>query len=208
LDVPKNLRAGCETDKMQSTAAQLISHAFNAPVMAALAFLWMLLPEKGQRLVAHEVISLTFATLIPLLLLFYLQRAGRIPDIYASQRESRATPFLGAISSYLAGTTALLATAAPKIVTALMLCYLGNSLIMMLITRVWKISVHASGITGPATVLIYSVGVAALPVLLLVIPVGWARIMLKAHTPAQVLAGGLLTIATTLLQLELYLAIL
>ena len=197
-----------ELGKIRGRAARLISHVFNAPVMAALAFVWLLLAENSSLFFTHVAVALLFGTLIPLLFLFYLSRAGRIPDIYASRRESRAVPFLGAIASYLVGAIALLATRAPRIVTALMLCYLVNSLIMMLITGRWKISVHASGITGPATVLIYSVGIVALPVLLLVIPVGWARVSLKAHSPAQVFAGGLLTIATTLLQLEVYLAIL
>ena len=66
---------------------------------------------------------------------------------------------------------------------------------------------HASGIAGPLTALIYVVGLTAIPFLLLVVPVGWARLKLKAHTPAQVVAGVLLTIVTTWIQLGIYVPI-
>jgi hypothetical protein len=94
---------------------------------------------------------------------------------------------------------------APRTVTALMLCYFGNSFIMMLINWKCKISVHASGITGPATALVYSIGLIALPFMLLVLPVGWARIELKAHTPLHVWTGDLLTIPITWFQFAVYL---
>jgi membrane-associated phospholipid phosphatase len=89
-----------------------------------------------------------------------------------------------------------------------MLCYAGNTLVMMLITRRWKISVHASGIAGPTTVLTESLGLWASVFFALLLPVGWARIRLKAHTPTQVLFGALVTIAATWLQLKIYLAVL
>ena len=140
--------------------------------------------------------------------LYALKKQGAIPDIYVSQRERRAIPFIAALAIYFVGAIALLWAKAPSIVTALMLCYVGNSLIMMLITAKWKISIHTSGITGPATVLIYYFGPTALPFFLLAIPVAWARVRLGAHNLAQVSAGGLLTILTTYLQLIAYLALL
>jgi membrane-associated phospholipid phosphatase len=79
---------------------------------------------------------------------------------------------------------------------------------MMLISIRWKISIHASGITGPVTVLTYSLGVVGLFLFGLTVPVGWARIRLGVHTLSQVVAGALLTIATTWLQLRIYLTLL
>jgi membrane-associated phospholipid phosphatase len=65
--------------------------------------------------------------------------------------------------------------------------------------------VHASGVAGPVTALIYVLGVVALPLLFLIVPVGWARIRLKAHTLAQVAAGALLTAVATWIQMGVYL---
>jgi hypothetical protein len=189
-------------------AAEFLSHVFNAPVVAAFTFLILLISEEPSNLLVLTTISLAFGTVIPLMLLYLLSLKGIIPDIYASERESRTVPFLAAMLSYLLGAVALLAVEAPPIITAVMLCYLGNSLVMTLITLKWKISVHTSGIAGPATALTYSLGIGALFFLGLVIPVGWARIKLRAYTPAQVLAGALVTIATTWLQLGIHLMLL
>jgi membrane-associated phospholipid phosphatase len=186
-------------------SAEIISLTFNAPVVAAFTFLVLLASEKAPNFLGLVVITVTFGTIIPLGIIYFLSKHGVIPDFYASHRETRAVPFVGAISSYLAGAIVLFLAEAPPIVTALMLCYFGNSLVMMLVSLKWKISVHASGISGPATALVYALGVQALPVFVLLIPVGWARMKLKAHTLVQFLVGALLTIATTWIQLEIYL---
>jgi len=188
--------------------AEVISQVFSAPVVAALTFVVLIVSVKASNLMILIMISLTFGTAVPLILLYLLSRKGIIPDLYASKRESRAIPFIGAILSYLLGAIFLLVTEAPSIVTAVMLCYLGNSLIMMLVTFKWKISIHTSGITGPATALTYFLGVWALLFFGLAIPVGWARIKLKAHTLTQATAGALLTIVATWLQLGIYLRLL
>jgi membrane-associated phospholipid phosphatase len=60
------------------------------------------------------------------------------------------------------------------------------------VTLVWKISYHAGAVAGALGVLALAFGptlLAAAPILALV---GWARVRLDAHTPAQVLAGTLL----------------
>jgi membrane-associated phospholipid phosphatase len=79
---------------------------------------------------------------------------------------------------------------------------------MMFISLRWKISVHASGIAGPSTALIYAFGVMAAPLLLLALPVAWARVKLGAHTILQVALGVLLTILITWIQMRVYLSIL
>lgn len=110
--------------------------------------------------------------------------------------------------SYLLGSVALVILRAPVFVTSLMLCYLGNTLVMMTITFRWKISVHASGIAGPTTLLVQSLGLVFSLLSLLLIPVGWARIRLEAHTLNQFVAGALVTVITTWLQLAVYLGLL
>jgi len=188
-------------------AASVVTLVFNPAVVAAFTFLILLYPQyiASPLLVG---ISLTFGTFVPLVMMYLLSKRGLISDFYVSEKEERAKPFAGAISSYLVGSLALLLLRAPTIITALMLSYAGNTLVMMLITLRWKISIHASGITGPATALIYGLGTWASIFFVLLVPVGWARIRLKAHTPTQMLAGALVTIAATWVQLRIYLAVL
>jgi membrane-associated phospholipid phosphatase len=159
---------------------------------------------RPENSIALALIAVTFGTFVPLIIVVSLTRHGTIPDIWASKRETRFVPFLGAISSYLIGTLVLVALSSPTIITALMMCYVGNTVIMMLVSLKWKISIHASGIAGPMTALVFALGVNAVPVLLLILPVGWARLTLKAHTPMQVVAGALVTILMTWVQLGIY----
>ena len=187
--------------------AEGISLLMNAPIFAFITFLLLLLSTRTLNFPAILTTVLLFGTIGPLILVYLLSRRGIIPDYYASERETRTVPFFGAALSYLLGALILSSLTAPLIITALMLCYGVNTFIMMIINLKWKISIHASGITGPATFLFYSFGLIAIPFFLLVLPVGWARLRLRAHTPAQVLAGALLTIAITWLQLMTYLGL-
>lgn len=182
----------------------VVSLVLNPAVIAAFAFVILLWPLERTQTYLLLVICITFGTLVPLGMMIQLSKLGLISDFFVSEKEERAKPFVGAIASYIAGSVALLSVRAPVIVTALMLCYAGNTAVMMLITLRWKISIHASGIAGPATALVYGLGIWSAVFFIVLIPVGWARIRVGAHTPSQILAGALVTIASTWIQLIIY----
>lgn len=185
----------------------MFSFMFNPPVIAAFAFMILLYPlQRAQT--SLIVICITFGSVLPLVMMYQLSKLGLVSDFYISEKKERTKPFAGAIASYIVGSVALLLARAPIIVTALMLCYAGNTLIMMAITLRWKISVHASGIAGPVTALVYGTGTWAAVFFLLLIPVGWARVRLRAHTPWQILAGVVVTVVSTWIQLIVYFSIL
>ena len=187
--------------------AKSISAVANAPVIATLTFVILvsLQPAKDVAVLAASII---FATVLPLLSLAYLSRRRVIPDFYASDRKSRLIPFIAAIACYACGVAVLLLLGAVPLIDALMLCYLVNTTTMMLITLRWKISIHSSGIAGPATVLAYALGAVGYVAFLFVIPIGWARVAVGEHTIGQVLAGALVTIALTYAQLVVYVTLL
>jgi membrane-associated phospholipid phosphatase len=188
--------------------ASVISLVFNPAVVAAFAFLILLYPvQPNQTSLMLLGICVTFGTVVPLVMIYQFSKRGLISDFYISEKDERAKPFAGAAASYIVGSAALLLLRAPSMVTALMFCYAGNTAMMMLITLRWKISVHASGIAGPATALVYGIGTWAGVFFVLLIPVGWARLRLKAHTPWQILTGALVTIAATWIQLTIFFSI-
>jgi len=151
------------------------------------------------------IVSAFFAAIFPLMVIFFMVKMGVILDVYASERRTRTKPFLVAITSYLLGIIILTILGAPQSLVALMACYFVNSLVMVAISQVWKISIHTSGITGPATFLVHQLGLWMLPFFALIFPVGWSRVKLGAHDLSQLAAGALLTIGLTLVQLEIYL---
>ncbi|UCH56939.1 MAG: PAP2 family protein [Candidatus Bathyarchaeota archaeon] len=173
----------------------------NAPLFAILTFVPLIFTQKPGNTYALMGVTTLFGAILPLSSTYYLVRKGIIPDIYASDRTSRTEPFLWAMASYLMGVTVLLWLKAPFVVTALMACYFVNALIMLCITLNWKISIHAVGVTGPITALVFQLGAKMVPFFLLMLPVAWARIELKAHNIKQVLAGAVLSTILTWIQM-------
>ena len=184
--------------------AKFISAAMNAPLIAILTFVPLILSQRHESQMFLIGITTLFGAILPLSSTYYLVRKGIIPDIYASDRASRTEPFLWAMASYLLGVTALLYLEAPFAVTALMACYFVNAITMLLITLSWKISIHAVGVTGPITALVFQLGTQMIPFFLLMLPVAWARIELKAHNARQVIAGAVLSTILTWFQMAFY----
>jgi membrane-associated phospholipid phosphatase len=79
---------------------------------------------------------------------------------------------------------------------ATMAGYSAASFVLMEITRYWKISAHAMGITAPMVVLVAHYGAQPFPFLVLIPLVCWARVYLRAHTALQVIAGSALGFAS------------
>jgi membrane-associated phospholipid phosphatase len=101
-------------------------------------------------------------------------------------------PRLVGALSVLVGGGVLALGKAPRVLTALiaaMAVGLGTSL---LVTLVWKISIHVAVVAGAVVILVLVFGRAALGLVPLVALVAWARVALKDHTPGQVVAGAAL----------------
>ncbi len=184
--------------------AKFISAAMNAPLIAILTFVPLILSQRHEAQMLLIGVTTLFGAILPLSSTYYLVRKGIIPDIYASDRASRTEPFIWAMASYLLGVTALLYFEAPFAVTALMACYFVNAIAMLLITMSWKISIHAVGVTGPITALVFQLGARMIPFFLLMLPVAWARMELKAHNAKQVIAGAVLSTILTWFQMVFY----
>jgi len=139
----------------QKNLANAITAILNAPLISLYTFAYTIAALAPPNSLLIFLITTAFATLLPMAVIFYMFRRGQLGDMYAYERQTRFRPFMGAIACYLLGLITLLAASAPLLVLALMVGYMVNTIIMMLITLRWKISIHASGIAGPATFLVY-----------------------------------------------------
>ncbi|MGH7660114.1 MAG: phosphatase PAP2 family protein [Vulcanimicrobiaceae bacterium] len=135
------------------------------------------------------LVCAAFTSVGPMLFLFWLYATERISDLDMSERDERQAVLTLFVAFYLLATITLWAMRAPAIVTASMAAYSVAAIVVQQITRYWKISTHALGITAPLVALTYLYGEAPLPFLVLIPLVGWSRIYLGAHTLMQVLAG-------------------
>jgi membrane-associated phospholipid phosphatase len=185
--------------------ASRLSVALNAPLITLVTFIPLIFLYGFDHASILIAITSLFGCVLPLVMIFGLLKLKIIKDFYAYDKKTRFIPFLWTALFYLLGVISLILVSSPPAVTALMACYFVNGIILMLITFKWKISIHASGITSPFTALVYLLGGVMLPLLLVVIPVGWARVELKAHTKMQVTAGAVLSGLLTWVQMSFYL---
>ncbi len=142
-------------------------------------------------------LSTFFTSIGPMLYVFWLYASDRISDLDMSVRQEREMVFTVFVVFYAFGAVVLWIAHAPHIMLAAMLGYFVSTLVVQYITRYWKISTHALGITAPLTALTLLYGRQFLPFLVLIPMVCWARVYLRSHTVAQVVAGAALAICTT-----------
>ena len=130
-----------------------------------------------------------FTSLGPMLYVLWLYGTDRIADLDMSVRSERERVFVTFVLFYCAGTLTLWLIHAPRLLLATMGGYATASIVVQYITRYWKISTHALGITASLVVLVYLYRPQPYPFLVLIPIVAWSRVYLKAHTLGQVLGG-------------------
>jgi membrane-associated phospholipid phosphatase len=140
-----------------------------------------------------------FVTLGPLVLLALAVRAGKVRSLDIEVRAERPWPMLMALVLTVLGLLALWVLGAPRLLLVLLVATLLGGFVALVITLRWKISIHAGGAAGSATVLALLYGAWALPLLLGVAMIGWSRVALGKHTWAQVVVGALISALVTLL---------
>lgn len=181
-------------------ALRYSSYLFSAPVFAAPVFVILGILESAD--VLDIILCVDFATILPIVGIVSFARSRRL-DYDIPERNARTGPFVVANASFLSGFLLLLTGRAPVLLTGLMLAYLINTSVMSVITLAWKISIHAAGITGPLTFLMFKLGPAWSLLYLLVVPVGLIRLRMRQHTVLQVIAGAVLSAALTWAQIIL-----
>ncbi len=138
-----------------------------------------------------------FTALLPATPILMMLHRGQIKDLYISKKEQRTFPYLFSLLAYTFWTVFLWKVLQmPIFIIAMGLGSVASIIIITLINIKWKISAHLSGIgglTGGVFGYCYIVGINPLwfmiTLLLFSALTAFSRIELKAHTPAQTLAG-------------------
>jgi membrane-associated phospholipid phosphatase len=171
------------------------------PILAVLALVvaWDSSPTPATAILWGGIAAVS-ASVLPYALILRGVRRGRLSDRNISLREQRIRFAAVAIASILTGLAVLVAFDAPAEMVALQASIAVGVVCGWVVTLWWKISVHAAIAAGAATVLLLVFGPALLAVWPLVALIGWSRVQVGDHTPAQVLAGvalGVVVNATT-----------
>lgn len=185
--------------------ARIISLLFVPPSFTLIVF--TIFGFTLESIPANRFILLTTATMfgfiLPIEMFIAFRKRGLITDIDARVKEERTFPFSLSIIFYCLGLIILFYFKINIVSLAFWFCYISNTLLIIFINKSWKISAHMMGASGPFAALVIVFGYAALPFIIVLILIGWARIKLKCHNLSQVLAGAILAFISTYLQIYL-----
>lgn len=163
---------------------------------------WHSADSTAARL-AWGVGAAAFAGVLPLAFLLTGARQGRWEDHHVGDRSKRPLVMLAILASVLVGTGLMVATGAPRELVALLVAMITGLIATLAVTLVWKISIHAAVASGTIVVLALVFGPVLNLLWLLVGVVGWSRVELRDHTPAQVLGGVVVGSSAALLVFQL-----
>jgi membrane-associated phospholipid phosphatase len=170
--------------------ARALTNALNPFVIFTALFALVAFAEAGAyRGVLYLAVELTAAAAVAGYLLLMRQRS-RVGDFWISARAERLSPAVFLLAAFVALLAALVLLDAPQDLTLLTLSMGLASAVVAGITLLWKASAHCTVAGHAAAAGLLLLGPLGL-VFLLVLPlVLWSRVILKAHTLSQTLAGA------------------
>lgn len=175
--------------------ARLISDIFNpALVIGGLAIGVVSYSSSGYSGWLWLLWALPVLSLPPAAYIIWLVRQGEAVDIHLPSRQTRLKPLIFTLVWLSIWTVLLSYFDMPAVLVSLLKGALLQFAMLSLITLFWKISFHSAAISTAAVITLALEGVPSVwvvAVITLVIIIGWARINLRRHTSAQVIAGSL-----------------
>ncbi|MFF3861259.1 hypothetical protein [Streptomyces sp. NPDC002209] len=135
------------------------------------------------------LLAALFCGVVPVGIIAFGVRRGALTDQHIRVRGQRIVPMALSLVSVVAGVTLLRVLGAPGEVFALVVAMLVGLVSSLLVTVGWQISIHMSVAGGTVMILLLVFGPQVLPAALIAAAVAWSRLVLRAHTPAQLLAG-------------------
>lgn len=187
LEPQADLAAGGQGKQL----AQRISEIFSPPLVAVATMLTVAVALADPLAWLWAGAYLLVAVLVPVLFVLWLVNQGTVSDFDLRLREQRIVPYLIILAYLGVALTLLIQGGAPAVMIALGLASLVEMALLFLITLFWKISAHAAAVAGWVVLLVALAGGIALPLVIAIPLVMWARLRLRRHTLLQTLAGAL-----------------
>lgn len=135
----------------------------------------------------HGLVAAVFVTGLPMALLEWMRRTGRVEDRHVSVRRKRTPILVASLLSLLTGLAVLVGSGVSSFLLAEVLAVLAGLIVCLLVTLWWKVSIHAA-----VGVFIALVLLPVHPAIALSALIGWSRIKVRGHTASQVLVGTLI----------------
>lgn len=195
-----------EGNSVGKSLAQVLSVVFQ-PIFIPLYT--MILLFRSETFITYSVtpdvrqfifgVVLINAVMLPTAVFLFLLRKGLIQSFHMHTSAERTIPFLTVMIFQLSTYMLFIRMPLPSIIPNLVLAGVISVGLALLINLRWKVSIHMLGMGGLVGTFIglvvrYQVSALGLVMALVLLSglVGYARLRLNAHTPAQVYTGFLL----------------
>ncbi len=158
------------------------------------AFFSLVIPSEAKWMILLIVFVSTF--ILPTLFVLILYNKGVVKSMYLRTKEDRVLPFIGTIVFYYLAYYLIKRLQISPIYYYFIIGTTFTVVVAMIINFFWKISIHMMAMGGMlgAFIGLSLVLMINLPILITIIIiasglVGYARLKLNEHTPAQVYSG-------------------
>lgn len=186
------------------SSARIITEMTGPAICGVVGLLTVAIHAAGKSAgAAWGGLAAVFVSVIPMTYIARGVKSRRWSSHHVDDRAQRTAPLIIAIASLGVGIALLLLVHAPQELTALVLAQLTGLLVVLLVNRWWKISIHLATASGLLAVLTVLFGPWALAGVILLAAIAWSRTVLGAHTWPQVIVGAVVgaSVAATLFSL-------
>jgi membrane-associated phospholipid phosphatase len=196
MNIPRDNNAEMTTGLVR--VARIFSNVVSPPVMFAvlgLAVAWKELPFWEGLLWA--AVYGFWVSLMPILLVAYMLRTGRLSDLHMTNTSERRLPYLASVIGSLIALAIIQLFNGPDLLRCLAIFSTLELATLAIITNFWLISIHAASIASLTIIsgLVFGWWTSIL-LLPLVVTVCWVRLYLRRHNVQQVVAGLALGVIT------------
>jgi hypothetical protein len=169
--------------------AQIISRVLSPPLLVLLGMMLMAKSLGGGEIYGWVVLYTMMTVLIPVVYIAIQVQRGRITDFHMKTREQRNIPLLLTFLCTIGAWWVMSQAQVPHALLIFAVIGIFQTGLLWLITLRWKISGHATTISGLAVFLCWLYGWIATPGLLVIPMVAWARVRLSRHDLWQTIVG-------------------
>lgn len=198
MSSPAVSRAAEREPQVLRVSAQVISHVLSPPV-ATVASAFLVATRDGSP--TAFLAAITFSVLgvvLPLLALVKQWRAGEISDLEVTRKDQRFWPMLLTTTCVGGAAIILQLVGAPPSVAGLASILGVQSLVLLMVTTSWKISVHCAAVSSLVGLAVLA-GLAPAVALVGSMAMIWSRLALRRHTVLQCVGGTILGAGLVLL---------
>jgi membrane-associated phospholipid phosphatase len=169
--------------------AHLVSNVLNPPLVSVFGIVLMAEFIDTRQAWIWALAFTLIAVLLPTGYVYYLLNQGKIETFHIPNRGNRKKPYVVIIASNVLGVLLMLIFDAPDLLIAFGVMGVVLSGLLFLINSYWKISGHSTAISSLSVFFVATLGWSALPTLVMIPLVAWARIKTHSHTLWQTVAG-------------------